>query len=1187
MLRKYILLFCVIFGSKLLSTAQIVRINEVMSSNLSALADQSGEFPDWIELHNYGASDVDLLGYSLSDKKDDLRKWVFPEYHLKAGSYALVFASGKNLQETPLYWNTVVSASDVWRYLVPTTEPGTNWRDPKFSDGAWETGQGGIGYGDNDDATLISNSAISVFLRRDFWVDNPQAIQKIILNVDYDDGFVAYLNGVEIARSNMPTAEPFPRFDTYALANHEAVVYQGQKPEKISIPNTTGLLKAGENVLALQVHNNQANSSDLSAIAYLTLGSLDPFTNPRKIAILDYPESEFHTNFKIDAGGESVFLTGPAGEIVDSVAVVPLESDHSYGRLPDDPSNWGIYPKSTPREANSGDAVLGESAADAVFSKQGGLFLSPFALSIKSANPGDSVYYTLDGSEPDKNATLFKSEIQIKSSCVVKARVTKSGLLPGRVATNSYLFYDNKGLPIVSISMNPVDLWDYNNGIYVLGPNAETANPNFGANFWEDWERAAHIELFETSGERKVDMNAGIKIFGNWSRANAQKSLVVHARKKYGTEEIKYKLFDERPFDEFKSIVLRNSGNDWNNTMFRDGLMASLTLNLEFDQMAYRPAIIFLNGEYWGIQNIREKIDEHFLASNNEGVDPEDVNLLENNGVVLDGSANAWWEMYNFAEGNSLAIEANYTRVAGQLDISSFIDYYASQIFFDNGDWPGNNLRYWKTPDANSKWRYILFDTDFGLGIWHKPATENLLAAATATNGPGWPNPPWSTLLLRRLLENEGFRNRFVNRFADLMNSTFLPSAIGAEIDLIKNAIAREIGLHLKRWSGTSESGWTANVAEMKTFANDRPYNVFLHLRDHFGFELPKRIYVYADASQGRVQLNSLELKKFPWSGAYFGEVPVTVTARPNPGYRFVKWEGVSANENSATITVNATTKLEIRALFESDGSHYENIVINEISFNNEAQPDPGDWIELYNRGAYDMDLSGWKLTDSDSTHVFTFPPNTWLKSDDYLVVATDLSAVTTVFGGVRNLVVPLGFGLGKETDAVKLISDDQILVDEVEYSNVKPWQRFDLSQLWSFELVNPRFDNNLGSNWKMSENFGTPGAKNTPFIQSGTDIVSLGESSGLSSENYPNPFRSGTNINFSLNRPSGYRFIITDTNGRVIKQFKENDPFVLDHSIYWDGRDASGKPTAPGMYFYRIQTDDGLTVVKKMIKAQ
>lgn len=1176
------------FGLVLLavqSSAQPFRINEVMSSNGGALTDLDGDTSDWIEFYNAGPTLVNLKGYGLSDKKSDLFQWIFPDFPVNPGEYLLVYASGKDRREAPGYWNTVISKADDWKYLVPVAEPATNWRFNDFNDASWQTGKSGFGFGDDDDNTKIPTNSKCVFLRKKFTVDDPSAIHQLVLHLDYDDGFVAYLNGREIARDQMVGKGDFPGFDALASGQHEALIYQAKTPEKFTIPNPAEVLKSGENVLAIQVHNVFTTSTDFSAIPFLSFGTVTQAANPRIISSLKLQTNELHTNFKISADGESLYLTSAAGQHVDSVRVGVLSLNSSYGRILKNPSGWAVFATSTPRKENSGTEYSGEKPPKPVFSQPAGIIASPVKLVLSTPGKNDSIFYTLDGSEPSRQSFVYSGEININTSKVVRARILKSGMLPGETVTSSYLMHDNRKLALVSVSMNPTDLWDYYTGIYVKGPYAETATPYKGANFWMDWEKACHFELFETTGNKVIDVDAGTKIYGNYSRANPQKSMAFYCRKGYGAESMKYKIFRERPLDEFKDIVLRNSGNDWNNTMFRDALMTGLTLGLNVDQQAYRPAAIYLNGEYWGLLNIREKINEYFIAANHD-VDADEVQLLEGNGQPVFGSEDDWWKMYTFIEQNALNIQANYDQVEKQIDIGNFIDYFASQIYFRNHDWPGNNIKYWKTTDPASRWRWIAFDTDFGMGIWNSQPSENTLALATATNGPNWPNPPWSTLLFRRLLENTGFRNQFVNRFADLLNSTFLPDRVIRAIDRKSGVISEEMTRHLQRWNGGTSGNWLTNVQVMRNFASGRPTNVMLHIQQKFSFQNPQILTARADSTQGYIQLNSLKLTDFPWMGRYFPDVPVTLTAIPLAGFRFVKWTGLASGSNSATITVVPKANLDLTAIFENDGSHYEDVVINEISFNNEAPVNPGDWIELYNKGSYDIDISGWKLTDSDPGHQFIFAANTWIKAKSYLVIASDLTKMKTVFGPVKYLVEPFtfNFGLANTVDAVKLYSRDAQLIDEVNYTNDEPWQSFSLAELWSLELINPTKNNNSGRNWILSEKEGTPGLHNRLYIPVGLAGLPVTQPATELLQNYPNPFSEGTSFEFKPDKPGKYSISILDVNGRIIRQMIGNSPFSTTQSLYWDGRGETGKPVASGVYFYRLESD-GYNEMKRMVK--
>jgi hypothetical protein len=542
--------------------------------------------------------------------------------------------------------------------------------------------------------------------------------------------------------------------------------------------------------------------------------------------------------------------------------------------------------------------------------------------------------------------------------------------------------------------------------------------------------------------------------------------------------------------------------------------------------------------------------------------------------------------MMSFLETNTLTIQANYDKMMQWIDVNSFIDYFAAQIYFRNHDWPGNNIKFWRSDEWDGRWRWILYDTDFGMGIWNSSPAENTLELATATNGPSWPNPPWSTLMFRRLLENTGFRNQFVNRFTDLLNSSFLADRVIRAIDQKQNNIAPEIGSHLQRWNGGTVSAWQTNVQVMRNFASSRPINVFNHVRMKFSFQDPQTITARADSTQGSIQLNSLKLSNFPWKGLYFPDVPVTLTAVPQAGYRFVKWTGITSGTTSATITISPKANLDVTAVFENDGSHYEDVIINEISYNNEATTNPGDWIELYNKGRYDIDISGWKLTDSDPNHQFIFAANTILKAGEYLVITNDLTKMKTIFGSVKNLVEPFtfSFGLGNETDAVKLFSRQDQLIDEVNYNNSEPWMTFDPEELWSLELINPAVNNNSGRNWVLSQKDGTPGLRNAPYFPDAIDDLPLLPDIAKLTSCYPNPFSEGVYIEFTLNKPGKFSLSILDVNGRTRRVIKEDDRINTTHNLYWDGNDESGKPLPAGVYFYRLETD-GFSDIKRLVK--
>ncbi len=232
-----------------------------------------------------------------------------------------------------------------------------------------------------------------------------------------------------------------------------------------------------------------------------------------------------------------------------------------------------------------------------------------------------------------------------------------------------------------------------------MGPNASPDYPFFGANFWQDWERKAHMELYDKQGDKKIDQDIGIKIFGAYSRAFPQKSLALFARKEYGKGSFDYNVFKDKPIEKFESLVLRNAGNDWGQAMMRDGLTSTLIRDMDIDRQAFQPAVVYINGEYWGILNIREKVNANFLAENHY-VNPENVNILEFNGSIVEGNNTGYMDLVSYLENNTLENSQKYSQVSRKIDINNYIQYQLTQIYINNKDWPGNNMKYWNTNES-------------------------------------------------------------------------------------------------------------------------------------------------------------------------------------------------------------------------------------------------------------------------------------------------------------------------------------------------------------------------------------------------------------------------------------------------------------------------------------------------------
>ena len=380
-----------------------------------------------------------------------------------------------------------------------------------------------------------------------------------------------------------------------------------------------------------------------------------------------------------------------------------------------------------------------------------------------------------------------------------------------------------------SIVTDPANFFSDTSGIYVAGTNGIIGYCSTTPKNWnQDWERPVHIDFFENDKSLAFEVNAGVQIYGGCSRLYPMKSLALYFRGEYGNDKLQYRLFDDIQVNEFNNFILRSSGQDWWRTMFRDAMAQTLIeQGMNLDYQDYRPSVLFINGEYWGIHNLREKLNEHYVYYHH-GVNKDNIDLIEiSKGIFANnGDLTAYNDMINFLSTNNMALPANYDYIKSITEIDEYIDYQVAEIYSANGDWPGSNVKLWRERTPSAKWRWMIYDLDFTFGGNAQGLyNTNTLAQATAVNGPSWPNPPWSTLMFRKLLENSEFKEEFIQRFAAHLNTTFEKDHIIAVIDSLSQIIASEIPRHKERWPQSISYGtsWQGNIQIMKDFAADRP----------------------------------------------------------------------------------------------------------------------------------------------------------------------------------------------------------------------------------------------------------------------------------------------------------------------------------------------------------------------------
>ena len=1190
-MMKYLSLAITIIFISSFGLGQSIQINEVVSSNGDSFYDEDGDTPDWIEIYNSSDELINLSGYGITDDVNDLSKWTFPSYDLAANDFLVVFASNKDRKDHVVQWDAKIDWGDTWRYWIGNSAPISNWELPQTDIGFWPQGQSGFGYGDNDDNTEIPQT-VSVYVRKEFEIEDPSIILKALFHIDYDDGYIAYLNGIEFSRRNLGSTGSTVYHTSTTTGLHEAEIYAGGFPETVDIDLADFPILEGINTLAVQVHNYTSNSSDLSCIPFLTLGYgsiVDGVTEPSEYITI--PNSFLHTNFRLDSDGEILLLSTGDEEILDSINVIELETDMSFGRQTES-NQWGLFDEPTPGTSNPYSSYEG-SLSKPQFSLESGFYDSnQLQIELESNDDGASIHFTLDGSPPTPSDLEYEYPITINSSTVVRARSFLDGWLKSNITTKTYLLSEEPpaGLPAIFITTDLNSFFDDDTGMYVMGPNADTWNfPYFGANFWEDWERPIHFEILEVDGTG-YDADAGVKIFGGWSRAFPQKSLSIFSRSHIGPSVFEYKLFPNSDIEKYESFVLRNSGNDWESTMLRDGFITGLTDELDIDHQRYRPSALYINGEFWGIQNIREKVNEHFIASNHS-ISSEHIDLLDIQGVndenIVHGTNADYIELINYLETQNINDPAIENALDNWIDIDSYMSYQAFQIFVDNRDWPGNNIKFWRDHRVGGKWRWILYDTDFGFGIWDQYAyTFNTLRFALDPNGPGWPNPPWSTFVFRKLMENENFQNSFINIYCDMLNTVLLPEFLTTRLDSISGNIEEMIPVHRARWFNDGEwpnstTNWENRLNQMENFADQRRNYAIMHLMDEF--ELPSLSQITiarTPESGGLVKVNTIDISETSWQGYYFPTVPIQVKAIHSDGFEFGYW--LEFPDSSSTMKLDIQDAMTLTAVFLPTELTSGSLVINEINYNSSEDHESSDWIEIFNPGDMDIDVSGYKLKDDNNDHSYNLPDETIIPSGEYLVISNDLEAFSELYSSQIPIVGPFDFGFGGGGDEVRIFDQDGVLVDSVSYDDESPWPLEPDGGGPTLELKNSNLDNELAESWSSSSGYGSPGEQNTSYLNV-NDLKDPGPEEYALLNAYPNPFNGSINIPIIIPSQTNSKVIIFNVLGQKITEISIEHFGIGKHTISWNGQNELGNDVGSGVYFAQLDIE-GAQGIQKLV---
>lgn len=623
------------------------------------------------------------------------------------------------------------------------------------------------------------------------------------------------------------------------------------------------------------------------------------------VVYCDKVGSGLHTNFRLESGkGGSIYLFN-GQNVADSYVDMKKQPapNISYGREEDGGSKKGYMLKPTPSAANKGGVVDNKKIlGDPIFSIEGQVFTSGNSISIELSMPegtpeGTVIRYTRDGSEPTESSTLYSGgKVRITSSCAIRAKLFCEGYLSPRSTTQSYIFHGrDMTIPIVSISTNSKYLYDDKIGIYVEGTYKSGQN-----NFSNDWRRPMNIEYFDASSTpAAINQLCEARVQGGQSRNWVIKSLAVYANKRFGEKRFNYEFFPtEKPgINEFKSIILRNSGNDCDYLYFRDAaIQHNAGTNCDIDWQGWQPTAVYINGNYLGMLNIRERSNDDNIYSNYGGL--EDIDMIENYYSLKTGTMDEFNKFKDFYTASANTENTNMDNYFKYLDIDEYINIMVVNTYQNNLDFPGNNIAWWRPRTEDGRWRIIMKDTDFGLGLYGRnPEYKYIDWLYNHDFDPDskWANDYEHTRLFRRLMTDQRFKNRFIDRMTVFMGTFLNGNGLGEVIDSMYNVIKTEYPYHRKPinqwWPNHREE-----VNNAKNWAVKRTNFMWTYLKDYFKLNTARPLMVNKDAPQTlqgfRLYINDTYVKQGFYSSSYWGGREVRVSAESIDGEKEVtKWE--------------------------------------------------------------------------------------------------------------------------------------------------------------------------------------------------------------------------------------------------------------------------------------------------------
>ena len=825
-------------------------INEVVSANKNVIESTDGNYYDFIELYNGYDYDINLSGYYLSDDSFNLKKWSFDDTIIKAKSYLIVYTSGLNKYENEeIHTNFKLSKDGE---VLTLSNPKMNVLSRiYFSKTNTDTSYGYNGenyvyfyvptpgeenstfYSKNpikdieisdmklkiNKYVLDNNPFVEIYNDEDIDIDLKDYYLSDSLSNRYKYKFPSIIlkskGSILVYTSGLDKYENNEIHTNFKLDENDKniILSDNQKREidKVSIiENNIEIVKnirinevSSIGKEAIELKNLTDKDIDLSNYKIgdkKTSTSLNNLTIKANSYLVLYSE---RLGFNINNSTEKIYLYKDT-TIIDEFSVGRLISGVSSGINNDD--NRVYYKDITLGYENASKYYEGY-AGEVVFSKNGGYVNKGDSITLSTLSDSD-IYYTLDGSFPTDKSAKYLAPIKIDKTATIKVVSYKDGYLPSEILSRTYIVGRHHDLPIISLSTD-------NNNLF--------GSRGIISNYHQDVNKLISFEMYNSDGSLGVNFIGDTKLSGMDSREQPQKSMSIYLRKEYGLQEVTYPFFKDSNVNTYSSLLLRNAGEDPKSIRIMDAVLTkTLKGNMDIDIQDYQPVVVYINGNYYGMYNLREKLNQDYLVSR-YNVEKGTVDLIKYNKATK-GSTDDYNALVKYITSHDVKKTEVYNYIKEQIDIQELINYVIAEVYYGNTDL--GNIRYWKSKE-NGKWRWMLYDLDWSM--WNSnmdvgyPVMNTKVPAVTYLNS--------LFTITRTLYKNDEFKDLYLSTFAYHLKNTFKPERMNKIVDELAKEVENEMPYHIKRWqgeyNGLSMDKWKNNINSFKKMINDR-YNKVL-----------------------------------------------------------------------------------------------------------------------------------------------------------------------------------------------------------------------------------------------------------------------------------------------------------------------------------------------------------------------